>query len=93
MPSQNRLPWSTAREGLMIEWEKRRIKERDETYVDYYSKDGHWWIAEGYDEYARKKEGKPYSLFYRADQDKSKWKSVDTFESIKAAKRSAEEEE
>lgn len=76
----------------MITWEKRRVRDRGEAYDDLYSKDGHWWIAEGYDEYARKREGKPYSLFYRSDPTKTKWSSVDTFESIRAAKKSAEEE-
>lgn len=75
-----------------IEWRVQLAKDREVVYEDVVSKDGHWLIAEGFDEYARKRLKQPFTLFYRHEPNGRVWKTVDTFPSIKAAKASAQEE-
>lgn len=75
----------------MIKWEKADVHDDGQVWCDHKSRDSHWWIAEGYNELARKIEKKPYTLLYRANVSKERWSSVDTFKTVAAAKEAAEE--
>lgn len=74
-----------------IEWEKVTEVDRGKPYVDHRSRDGHWIIAEGLDEKARKA-GRPYALLHLEDTKIGRpWTRVNAFSSLREAQRCAEE--
>jgi len=73
-----------------IKWLKRKATESGTLWEDIFSANGHWWIAQGYDERDRKA-GKPFLLMHSRAGEKPPWLRVDTFRTIAEATNFAEE--
>lgn len=74
-----------------MKWTRRTNEERGIRYVDWYSDDDEWIIAEGYDEPARKA-GNPYALMHREVTKRSgeRLVKIDCFPTVAEAKQAAE---
>lgn len=69
-----------------MNWKRATFIERKRQYVDYFSEDGKWKIAEGYDTIAAQ-DGFPFSLF---EHKKGEWRFVRLFAELRDAKKFAE---
>ena len=64
-------------------WTKKSVKDEGGFWTDHLSEDGHFIVAQGYNEYERKL-GKPWALF--ECKKESSWVTLGFFENPEEAK-------